>query len=315
MSTQYCSDMGILQFIKLFLVCILRYVLLPFFLLFYVLPVHGRRYTHHIKRFLKESPPCIRHAVATLLYILFIVMLVYDSCTNASMKKRWTLQAIDCIIVVYVTSFGLYQVTLGVRQGFRTYFSCWKNFIDIFVVITFAGYCIFRFLITMTADPSIGQVELIGFRVVLILSGLATFLASLRLLDFIKVYPRMGTAIVSLQQVVCDVAVFLLILMIFATAFALGISNVYTSGRYTDKYENAVRTCLNTTIHVDLSRPTSGLFNETLDFVTRDTNSMFTFDCVHNVFDSLSSSHKPVPDAVDGFVATLTSFLPLSHVL
>lgn len=296
--------MTVLWYISLLLVCLLQLFALPFFLLFYILPVYRSRYSSHVNKFLRRTPPCVRHTASVLLYVGFMIILIYDSCTSNTLKKRSNLQAIDYIVLAYTVSFCLHQATVGGTKGFRAYVSDWSKVIDVFVVSSFVCYCAIRFIVISMEKQSFGQIELRSLRAASFVLAVATLLTCLQLLEYVKPYSGIGPIVISLQHIARDVAMFLFIVLTLATAFGLGISNVYAAGRYTDVYESAVKTCLNgnTTLHWNASAPTQTpvRLSVTPKLSEGDPASTFVSDCVAELLDSSAESERPVPAAVDG---------------
>ena len=296
--------MTIISYVWLLLLHISRIALLPIVLLCWFLPVHRHYYGNYINKWLKQSPPCIRHTASTLLYIIFIILLVYDSSTNDCLKKRSHLQATDYVILVYVISFCLHQATLGVRQGLHRYLSDWMNIVCALSTTLLLSYCIIRFLVLISKEKQSFQItELACLRVASLIRALAVFVACLHLLNYLKVYSGIGHILMSLYHVTLDVILFLLIFITIATAFALSISSVYAAGWYTDMYESAIARCLNGNMSPEFN--VSALTTKPVGLgvipkAFKEGTSLTTeSDCIRELLDS-SQSEWSIPVAVNG---------------
>jgi hypothetical protein len=279
----------------LLLLYISRIAMIPVILLYWFLPFSKHHSNNHINKWLKKSPPCIRHTASTFLYIIFLSILVWDSPINGSLKKKSLLQVTDYIMLVYVISFCLQQATVGVQQGLYRYLSNWSNIVCALFTILFSSYCILRFLVLLQkGKESFQSTELAYLRVASLLWALAVFLACLHLLNYLKVYSGIGHILMSLYSISLDVVLFLLIFVIIAAAFVLCMMGVYAASQYTYTYESAIARCLNGNTSLE--------FNVSLNRVTTQS------DCINGLLDSFQSE-RPIPVSTSGFVVTMANMI------
>ena len=182
------------------------------------------------------TPSVARYATATLVYLAFVSVIMYDSVSTAGLRDPRHFLVSDYVMTVFLAGFLLNGVCKLTSSGPATYFCKVKNLMDISVIVLFAINYTIRFhnkIVYHDTDlrDTIDSISL-SHRVASLAYALGSLLAVLRVLGYLQIIYSIGPILTSFRKITAATTSFIFILLVFLIAFAVALTNVYAANSY-----------------------------------------------------------------------------------
>ena len=170
------------------------------------------------------AEPIIIYTAHVISYSVFVVLLLIDALKLDRIEA--ILDGLLLVIFIFVFGLILQEIRSFLRLERRFYFSGLDYKMDISMLVLFVLFFILRAIAYFTTD------NLVLLRGSCYFLGPATVLACVRVLRYLSWHPVIGPVQRAISKIVEEILLFLVILMVFLTAFAAGITNVYRGTRF-----------------------------------------------------------------------------------
>lgn len=226
----------------------------------FIIPIsallYGVDFTRAVKkRLFLSTPPAARYGTTTLFYLLFIVLLLFDSMTTQGIHDPRQFLDTDYMIMVFLVGFVLKEAGELKKQGVIAYFSSGKNLLDVTMLVLFGlSYTIRIVNVVMHHDqilPSAIKASARSGRMSSHAFALGTLVAVLQVLGFLQSVYTIGPILASFRKIFRATLSFLAILAVFLVAFAVALTNIYAANFYTinvDELHHCMETRFNSTM-------------------------------------------------------------------
>ena len=189
-----------------------------------------------------NTPPAAQYVTNILFYAAFITILTIDSKTTAGIHDPRTFVNTDFIVFAFLAGFVLKEAGELKAQGVAHYFSSWKNWLDVLMIVLFA----IKFSINIVnvvlyggeTFPSALKSTSSTQRVASHAYAFACLVAVLRLLGYLQSIHSIGPVLISFKKIIKSTLSFIVILALCLLGFAMAITNVYAANIYTVDFDN-----------------------------------------------------------------------------
>lgn len=205
-----------------------------------------------------NTPPAAQYLTTILFYMAFIIILMIDSSTTSGLHDPRTLLNTDFAILAFVAGYVLREAGRLKAQGVAHYFSHWKSWLNILMIILFAirfSIKIINYVLYGAENfPSALRSTSFSQRISSHAYAIACLVAVLQLLGYLQSVQSIGPVLISFKKIIKSTLSFLVILVLCLFGFAMAISNVYAANVYTVEF-NSFFNCVAEIHNITLTKP------------------------------------------------------------
>ena len=179
------------------------------------------------------APPIVWYYADALSYYVFVFLLLVGAFTLQFTER--SVHAVEWLILFYLLGFIHNELQSLWREGFHFYFSTLGRKRFAIALILFIVFFAVRFAGIYGNMSSSSTVLRVSNHIL----APPTLLAGTRLLQYLRVHPKLGPIQGSFSKLQQESLLFLVILSIYLVAFATALANVYGATRFAEVNETA----------------------------------------------------------------------------